>query len=441
MAGPYYLLHAILQKVPALWDAKVYDSLSNQQITEQIEGAHTLLTTYRNAFNCPYPDFIEHFFATTSRAVHELPDWFINGHWNIWVYRPDLVKDFLKNGPFTTSDAHLLKATAVTLIQPPPMKKCKDHEPLPPILSSQASTSSAKTEKPVLKWSKTGLSTTSKDGSASTPLKMLSAKDKVKAETQPMKKECSTAPVKPRGHKQVKTPFVEVSTKPHKKTATPPPTILAEDTHVDIRGQSPTLVTADFASSSPDKMRQDVPCVPGAVCFANTRNLWPRVPIVIAGVTAPEVHDNLLLLAQAAYPHKFFLITWLHSYLSFLPVIEMHDCNFTAADCQICLLLDTLHEAYEMHTAALCNLLRVFSSIEGGHDTDAMLKFAHEYPVGHRLMIDMGLIMDEDGLLQKVFNPQFRHYYPHPLQLHSEKTPELQLPAFMVIKDKKKKKQ
>ncbi len=44
------------------------------------------------------------------------------------------------------------------------------------------------------------------------------------------------------------------------------------------------------------------------------------------------------------------------------------------------------------------------------------------------------------GLLQKVFDPQFRHYYPRPLQLHSEKSPEPLLPAFMVLKDKKKKK-
>ncbi len=118
----------------------------------------------------------------------------------------------------------------------------------------------------------------------------------------------------------------------------------------------------------------------------------------------------------------------------------MHDRNFTAADCQICHLLNALHEAYKMHTAVLCNLLQVFSSVEGGHDTDAMVKFAHEYPVSHRLMIDMGLITDEDGLLQKAFDPQFRHYYPCPLQLHSKTEPEPSLPAFMVIKDKKKKK-
>lgn len=113
MADPYYLLCAILTKVPALWDAEVYDSLSNQQIAEQIEGAHTLLvsdfclvsasfschafqTTYRNAFNHPYLDFIKRFFATASRAVHELPDRFVNGHWQVWVYSPDLVKEFLK---------------------------------------------------------------------------------------------------------------------------------------------------------------------------------------------------------------------------------------------------------------------------------------------------------------------------------------------------------
>ncbi len=57
---------------------------------------HTFQTTYRNAFNRPYADFIEHFFATASRAVHELPNRFVNGHWQVWVYGPDLVKEFLK---------------------------------------------------------------------------------------------------------------------------------------------------------------------------------------------------------------------------------------------------------------------------------------------------------------------------------------------------------
>ncbi len=32
----------------------------------------------------------------------------------------------------------------------------------------------------------------------------------------------------------------------------------------------------------------------------------------------------------------------------------MHDRNFMAADRQICLLLDALHEAYEMHCAIFC---------------------------------------------------------------------------------------
>ncbi len=118
----------------------------------------------------------------------------------------------------------------------------------------------------------------------------------------------------------------------------------------------------------------------------------------------------------------------------------MHDRNFTATDHEIHHLLNSLHEAYEMHTAALCNLLQVFSSVEGGHDADAMVKFACEYPIGHRLMIDMGLITDEDVLLQKAFDLQFRHYYPHPLQLHSKMEPEPLLPVFTVIKDKNKNK-
>ncbi len=150
-------------------------------------------------------------------------------------------------------------------------------------------------------------------------------KDKVKAELQLVKKESSAAPakpqIKPRGWKPIKPPLVEVSMKPHKKAATPPPTILAEDTHVDIWGCSPTPVTMEYML---DRILTDLPtlsalCLPhqvstcsllffflvlilscfffrtwldvlcalGTTCFANIRSLWLPVLIVIAGDIAP----------------------------------------------------------------------------------------------------------------------------------------------------------
>ncbi len=111
----------------------------------------------------------------------------------------------------------------------------------------------------------------------------------------------------------------------------------------------------------------------------------------------------------------------------------MHDHNFLAADCQIRHLLNALHEAYQLRTAVLCNLLQAFSQVEGAHDTDAFKKFAREYSTGRRLLIDVGLVRDEDGVLQRIAAPQLCHYYPHPLTVHSETTPEPQLPAFAVL--------
>ncbi len=111
----------------------------------------------------------------------------------------------------------------------------------------------------------------------------------------------------------------------------------------------------------------------------------------------------------------------------------MHDRNFLAADRQIHHLLNALHEAYQLCTAALCNLLQAFSQVEGSHDTDAFKKFAREYSTGCHLLIDMGLVRDEDGVLQRVAAPQLHHYYPRPLTVHSETTPEPQLPTFTVL--------
>ncbi len=82
------------------------------------------------------------------------------------------------------------------------------------------------------------------------PLKKLSAKDKLKVEIQLAKKGSSATPAKPpakpRGHKPVKVLLVEVPTEPYKKVATPPPTILSEDMHMDIRGHSPTPVMMEY---------------------------------------------------------------------------------------------------------------------------------------------------------------------------------------------------
>ncbi len=63
-------------------------------------------------------------------------------------------------------------------------------------------------------------------------------------------------PVKPRGHKPVKAPFIELLTEPHKKATMPPPMILAEDTHVDIQGHSPTPVMSEYML---DRIFTDLP--------------------------------------------------------------------------------------------------------------------------------------------------------------------------------------
>ncbi len=112
--------------------------------------------TYRSVFACPYPDFIECFFATASRTVHELPDRLVKGKWKVWLYGPDMVKEILKviifhgvscyfsnslliqNGSFSASDAKLLKMSLTGPSEPEPPKKRKTRDPSLPALSSQA---------------------------------------------------------------------------------------------------------------------------------------------------------------------------------------------------------------------------------------------------------------------------------------------------------------
>ncbi|PBK91029.1 hypothetical protein ARMGADRAFT_1082251 [Armillaria gallica] len=245
MSDPHYLLHAILKKVPVLWDTEALDLLNNHQITSQVEGAHTLLMTYRSVFARLYPDFIECFFATASRTIHKLPDRLVKGKWKVWLYGPDMVKETLKNSSFSASDTKLLKSSTIGPSEPEPPNKHKTCDPSLPAPSSQAGTLMVKTEKPIRKHPKQDLSVPSvapsKAGSSSVLAKKSSVKDKKDSSAAPGK-----APVKPHGHKPVKPPLVKVSMKPHKKATTPPPAILAEDTHMDIRGWLPTPVMAEY---------------------------------------------------------------------------------------------------------------------------------------------------------------------------------------------------
>ncbi len=128
--------------------------------------------------------------------------------------------------------------------EPEPPKERKTHDPSLPAPSSRAGTSTVKTEKPVHKRPKQDPASSaalSKAGSSSAPAKKSSAKDQKDSSVTPSK-----TSVKPCGRKPVKPPLVEVTTKPHKKAVTPPPAILAEDTHVDVWGRSPTPVTAEY---------------------------------------------------------------------------------------------------------------------------------------------------------------------------------------------------
>ncbi|PBK75399.1 hypothetical protein ARMSODRAFT_970063 [Armillaria solidipes] len=145
----------------------------------------------------------------------------------------------------------------VTPTAPKPLKKHKTYDPSPSVPSSQAGSSKVgtrlKAEKPVCKWSKQDQvppASSVKAGSSVALSKKSFSKDKGRAESLPVTKESSAAPDKPPGkpcsHKPVKAPLMEVPTVSRKKEATPPHTVLSEDTHVDIQGHSPTPITAEY---------------------------------------------------------------------------------------------------------------------------------------------------------------------------------------------------
>ncbi len=70
MSDPHCLLHAILKKVPALWDMEALDLLNNHQIASQVDGAHTLLVS--DCFLPGFPDFHSDVFLRRPIGVFSL---------------------------------------------------------------------------------------------------------------------------------------------------------------------------------------------------------------------------------------------------------------------------------------------------------------------------------------------------------------------------------
>ncbi|PBK88171.1 hypothetical protein ARMGADRAFT_1034143 [Armillaria gallica] len=320
----------------------------------------------------------------------EEADVFLKGHWKAWMFGPDEVARILKNSTFTSEDLKYLKEKT-----PPP----------------EPSSSIQKNSQPIMKKRKTH-----NHSPLTQSVKMLSTKPRLKpklssarVKNEPFlpEKEGSVAsgkaPACSRACKGGKIPIVKVPTLCHKKGVTPPPAVISEDTHTDSWGCSPTLITTELML---DRIFTDLP-------------LLSVLHLLHKDATGCTMCAGHWVLCQHKEPLSSF--------------IEMHDCNFLAADCQICHLLNVLHEAYQLCTAALCNLLQAFSQVEGAHDMDVFKKFARECSTGCHLLIDMGLIRDEDGVLQCITAPQLRHYYPCPLTVHSEMTPEPQLPMFSVL--------
>ncbi|KAK0450475.1 uncharacterized protein EV420DRAFT_1561988 [Desarmillaria tabescens] len=138
-----------------------------------------------------------------------------------------------------------------------------------------------------------------------------------------------------------KTVVKEEPTVPRAKEPTPPPAILAEDTAFLCQHKEPLMTCTNCNNLSASDLQ--------------------------------EVHDNLLTSAQAAYP-----------------------CSFNLPTARSCHLLNALHKNYGIRTAALCNMLQAFTQVEGDHDTDALVNFARQFPVGRRLLIDMGLVSQKE---------------------------------------------
>ncbi|KAK0429974.1 hypothetical protein EV421DRAFT_1744665 [Armillaria borealis] len=278
MADLYYLLRAAMVKAPALWDTELFDSLSTHTVAQQVEEAHTLLTSYRSVFAHPYSDLIERFFATASDAVHKLPNCSFNDHWKVWLYSPAMVKEHLK-------------------------KRKTHRSPSPPTNSGKTlpgkTEAQVKVEKPAPKRSKCDSSSSKvKESECASPPPMKALTGKVKTEPSVPTKEGSVTTEKSqvcgRGRKPAKIPIVEVPTIPRPKLKTPPPTIISEDTHVNIQGRSPTPVTTEYMldrilTDLPTLMRLTVLCVLVATDFVNIKNPCPLAPIAPAGVTALAV--------------------------------------------------------------------------------------------------------------------------------------------------------
>ncbi|KAK0430111.1 uncharacterized protein EV420DRAFT_1615763, partial [Desarmillaria tabescens] len=454
MSAPdrFALLHAALEKAPALWDTDVADSLCQIEIAEQAGNAHVLLAAYCATFAHPHPTIVDRFFATASKAVHGIPERLVHPDWKLWACSPKIANKVLKAGVFTMADAKFLREPS-----PPPApvpaatsnsKKRKPHGRSPSTrpLKDQASSSvdeerdllpSLRKEKETASSSRTSSKHPKRDQVSPSvdeerelsplPSKKEATTTKRKGTIPPptvLGKESSAAPeksqVKGRG---CKTVVKEEPTVPRAKEPTPPPAILAEDTHVDIRGRSPTPVTAEYMlerilTDSPllSAMRLPHKDATGFLCqhkeplmTCTNCNKWGHCSCRLSASDLQEVHDNLLTSAQAAYPF-----------------MEMHDRLFQSADRTIRHLLNALHKTTE---SALRHCVTCYKHSLKLKVTTIPMRSSILH-VNFRL--DAACLSTWGCLLPA---PQLRHYYPHPLTMHSETDPKPQLPEFTILEN------
>ncbi|KAK0447493.1 uncharacterized protein EV420DRAFT_1483840 [Desarmillaria tabescens] len=404
----FSMLHSAVDKSPAIWDSAQADRIGCDELVSQINEAHVFLTAYCASYPPPYPNIVDSLLVTASATVQDLPPRLQNPLWCAWQLSPEVTETVLLAGPFTLTEVPLL----VELPPPPPRTSPRKHKggPSPPVADRMKFGLPCDLSKDVPKRSKRDTPVVQLKA---TPIKTEPVSEAPSSVEPPSTKSTKTHAVSVKSDKtEAKTcgrhgrEVVETPLPPSARQPMPTIAVIAEDTH----GISGCTMCASRRVLCTHKE-------PHSTC-ANCAKLG-HCSCRLSADDLQEVRDTLLPLAQGAYP-----------------LVEMYDINFRTADRTICHLLNCLHDTYQIWSASLCNMLQAFAQIEEDHDTDTLMKFACCFPVGRRLLIDMGLVEEKDNKeLDHVAAPQVRHYYPREPARRVETLtgPEPSLPSWRAI--------
>ncbi|KAK0460802.1 hypothetical protein IW261DRAFT_1428777 [Armillaria novae-zelandiae] len=390
-SGAHAALESSFKKEPVLWDADQCASYSGRDLVKKVDRIHSAMCRFVLEAKRPWPEDVQAFLATISKNLFDIPAKLHLDAWQQWSLALVTAKHIITQyGERSTLPVH----------EPSPEPSASGEDgspsPTPPPKCQKTSASSSKGKgkemKPVIKMDVQQfgpLGKRARQTSKPKPLPKLSYTpfvDVPKVTSKAVAPKTETKPTA-RGSrvKMTGSPSPGVSAPPAKKTK---PVVVHKGR---ARGRNapeePIDDMLDRMSPPPATLAEEI---------TNTVDSREMTPVTTETLLQRTTTDLAIIGVLKVPPsgdvkeHMFWVNYSCNS------LLEFHERCFWDADDNVATCIVQLQRVYETRAATFANIVQALDQIECDHDTDAVLKVAHKYPISRRLFIEMGYQVGEE---------------------------------------------